>query len=162
LFWGCSEESGTESKSQKPKSLAVAQKVRIKFTEAGKLQAILYADRVVDYDSLTWGWNLKADFFADDDTIPDGGMTADSGYVRQDRRGRRMVSVFGNVHLISPDSTELFADSLRWNPKYQQIESNSQVKIVRGQDVIEGTGFVSDPNFKHIRVLNVRGRMKKL
>ena len=162
LFWGCSGEDEKETRSQSPRSLAVATNVKIRFTESGKLQAILYASKVADYDTLTWGWNLRADFFTDSDTVADGGMTADSGYVKQDRAGRRVVSVFGNVRLVAPDGTRLFADSLRWNPKYQQIESNSKVRIIRGADTIEGTGFVSDPNFKHIRVVNVRGRIKKL
>ncbi|RKZ35229.1 LPS export ABC transporter periplasmic protein LptC [bacterium] len=163
-FCGCASEDETEqSSSNRPQSQTTAEQVKVKFTESGRLQAILYSNRMEEKDNLTWSWNIDVDFFTDDDTIADGGMKADSGYVLSGGSSRkRQVTVFGNVHLIAPDGTELFADSLRWNPAKQQIESNSKVKVIRGKDVVEGIGFESDPNFMHIRIINVKGKLEQL
>ncbi|MCD6594352.1 LPS export ABC transporter periplasmic protein LptC [bacterium] len=162
IFQGCSDNEVSNTSKTKPQSLSTTEKVKVKFTESGNLQAILYSDSLVDREKNTWGWNIDVDFFTGDDTISDGGMLADSGFVL-DGRGtkRRQVLVFGNVHLTAPDGTELFADSLRWNPKTQQIESGSKVKVVKGKEIIHGIGFKSDPNFKHIKIINVSGRIEE-
>jgi len=132
---------------------------KIYFTENGALQSILYASQMVERNKITYGMEIKVDFFKDKDTIPDGGMTADSGFVNEGKGRNRIVTVLGDVHLISPDGVELFADSLRWNPRNQQIESESKVKIINGNEVIEGTGFMSDAGFQKIRLKQVKGQM---
>ena len=158
---GCS--GGDENaQSSAERSGTTADRIKVYFTEEGKLQAILYASRIEERDKSTFGWDIDVDFFADNDTIPDGGMVADSGIVKKGRGRRKSeVSVFGNVHLTAPDGTELFSDSLRWNPRAQMIESNSQVKIVRGDEVINGVGFVSDASFKKIRIKKVSGKIEQ-
>lgn len=161
LFIGCSNDNRS-AQTKAVSSGTSADTVKIYFTEDGNLQAILYATRMEERKKLTWGWNIKVDFFSDNDSIADGGMVADSGVVKKGRgRRRSKVEVFGNVHLTAPDGTELFSDSLRWNPRTQMVESNSKVKIVRGTEVIDGIGFVSDANFKKIRVKKVSGRIEE-
>ena len=150
----------TTVREQRPQSKSTIQRARITFTEGGKLQAILYASRLETRGELTFGWDIDVKFFTDDDTIPDGGMIADSGYVTEGTGRNRLVKVFGNISLIAPDGTKLYADSLRWNPTTGKIESNSRVKVVRRTEMVEGIGIVSDPNFKEIRVKNVRGRLE--
>lgn len=160
LMSGCSEQSESRT-SGSAKSVTEADTVKVYFTESGKLQAILYSLKMEERKEITWGWNIKVDFFRDEDSIPDGYMVADSGAVKQGRGRRKSeVSVFGNVHLIAPDGTELFSDSLRWNPRRQLIESNSEVKIIRGDETIIGKGFTSDPNFEKIRVKQVSGKIR--
>ena len=162
IFQGCSNDEVSDTPTHStPKSFSTAYNTEVKFTEGGNLQAILHADSLVDRGKNTYAWNIKVDFFADRDTIYDGKMTADSGFVVKSKGVRRQrVSVFGDVHLIAPDGTELYSDSLRWNPKTQQIESGSKVKIVRGKEVIHGTGFKSDPNFEHIKIIDVSGKIE--
>ena len=159
---GCSEDRQSSTNGAGKKSLTLVDTVKVYFTDAGKLQAILYALRMEEVKGVTWGWDIRVDFFQDDDEKPDGYMVADSGMVKQGRGRRRSeVSVFGDVHLTAPDGTELFADSLRWNPRRQMVESNSDVRIVRGSEVVEGRGFTSDPNFNRIRVKSVRGKIEQ-
>ncbi len=161
LFISCSNENSS-AQTKEVGSSTSADTVKIYFTEEGNLQAILYATRMEERKKLTWGWNIKVDFFSDKDSIADGGMVADSGVVKKGRGRRRSeVEVFGDVHLTAPDGTELFSDSLRWNPRAQMIESNSKVKIIRGAEVIDGVGFVSDASFKKIRVKKVSGRIEQ-
>ena len=163
LLNGCFNEETIDGGKKKPQSLATVEQVKIRFTENGILQAILYSDRLEERDKLTWGWVIKVDFFTDTDTIPDGAMIADSGVVHEGKgRNRREVSVFGNVKLDAPDGTILYSDSLRWNPRTQKIESKSKVKVIRGKEIIEGVGFTSDPGFEHIRIINVKGRLEEL
>ncbi len=158
VFWGCAK-SRDESRAPSG-SASQTEAVKVFFTEGGRLQAILYANRLEERDGTTWGWDIKVDFFPAGDTIPRGGMVADSGFVLGRGTRRRTVAVFGDVVLVAPDGTKLFADSLRWNPKNHQIESGSAVRLVRGREVIEGVGFRSDPNFQHITVTQVRGKIE--
>ncbi len=163
MFSGCTDEDSTGELRKKPQSLASAENVRVKFTESGILQAILYANTLEDRKKLTWAWHIRVEFFTDTDTITDGGKAADSGSVREGRgMNKREVQVFGNVHLTAPDGTELYSDSLRWNPRTQEIESGSKVKVIRGKEIIHGVGFTSDPGFEHIRIINVKGRLEEL
>lgn len=157
---GCSssERKGVSS----DKAETQADTVSVFFTNNGKLQAILFAPKMIQRNGFTWAWSISARFFPDDDTVARGGLKADSGFVSPGYGDRRTVCLFGNVHLVSPDSTQLFSDSLRWNPVSQKIETNSSVRMVRKEGSLEGKGLVSDPNFKNIRILNVRGKFKSL
>jgi len=163
MFYGCTDEDSTGELRKKPQSLASAENVRVKFTENGILQAILYANILEDREKLTWAWHIRVEFFTDTNTIPDGGMVADSGFVREGRGiNKREVQVFGNVELTAPDGTELYSDSLRWNPRTQEIESGSKVKVIRSKEIIHGVGFKSDMGFEHIRIVDVKGRLEEL
>jgi len=142
---------------RKPQNKAELEQAKIIFTEEGILQAILDADKMETRGSIIWGWNINVKFYQPKDSVPNGGMLADSGYVGQGVGRRRMVSVFGNISLEAPDGTKLYSDSLRWNPQKGQVESGSKVKVVRGNEIIVGVGFISDPNFEKIRVKNVSG-----
>lgn len=146
-----SEKSGTQ-----------ADTMSVFFTNEGNLQAILFAPKMVRRDEYTWAWNISARFFPNNDTVVKGGLKADSGFVAPGYGDKRVVCLFGNVHLVSPDSIELFSDSLRWNPVSQKIETNSSVKMVHKDETLEGTGLISDPNFKNMRILNVKGKFKSI
>jgi len=157
-FLGIScERDDLAHEKRKPQNKAELEQAKIIFTEEGILQAILDADKMETRGSIIWGWNINVKFYQPKDSVPNGGMLADSGYVGQGVGRRRIVSVFGNVSLEAPDGTKLYSDSLRWNPQKGQVESGSKVKVVRGNEIIVGVGFISDPNFEKIRVKNVSG-----
>jgi len=158
ILLGCSKtDTGVVETT---KNASTADTVKVYITDGGKLQAILNALRMEERNKATWAWNIDVDFFQDGDTIADGGMIADSGKIEQSKGMKRShVNVFGHVHLIAPDGTQLFSDSLRWNPTKQQIESNSKVKIIKGNEIIEGIGFSSDANFQRIHVKKVHGKI---
>jgi len=157
----CVGDYGSKEPQKSPQSLAYAENVSVRFTDSGKLVAILYSTKFVERDNLTWGWNVRADFYSSTGDAPQGGITADSGFVNQGRTGKE-VQVFGNVHMTSPRGVELFADSLRWNPLSRKIESESDVRIVRGHETVRGKGIRSDPGFENIRIINVSGTLENL
>jgi LPS export ABC transporter protein LptC len=91
---------------------------------------------------------VRFDFF-DEEGEPRSTLTADEGTVL---RRTNDIEVFGNVVVYAADGTILTTERLTWNERTGKIESDREVSVTKGRDVMRGVGVEADPDLKNIRV----------
>ena len=68
----------------------------------------------------------------------------------------------GNVVVIAEDGRRLETPQLRYDPGRNEISGDSAFVLTRPEDILEGIGFVTDPNLTRITVkANAHGRTTK-
>ena len=85
------------------------------------------------------------DFF-DDKAVRSSELTAHQGEIQQQSRD---MTARGQVVLQTTEGTRMTTEELRFSNNNQQITSDKLVRVERQGDVLEGTGFASDPNLHH-------------
>lgn len=83
--------------------------------------------------------NVHATFFDDDGTR----MMVDGRTGTYDTRTRE-VTVGGNVHGVTSSGRELFADSVYYSPRAQQVEGRGHVRVVQERVIMYADSMVSD------------------
>lgn len=78
-------------------------------------------------------------------------VVGDSGIIREERG---LLHIFGNVVVITDDSTQLETEYLWWDSNTDRIRTDAFVRITRGQDVITGWGLDADNRLKDFRILS--------
>lgn len=114
--------------------------------------------RIVSYaeQDSAWGFGLFIDFF-DEQGKHTSTLVADSALVREKQR---FLEVFGRVKITTDDGRTLDTDHLAWNDTKRVITTDGYVVITKGNDIMRGYGFESDPELTHIRLLRqVTGRL---
>lgn len=85
-------------------------------------------------------------------------IVGDSGIIREKDA---YLQIYGNVKVITEDSTTLDTDFLRWDSKTDRISTHSFVRIVQDNDVITGWGLDADHKLNSIKILDrVSGEIK--
>ncbi len=104
--------------------------------------------RIVSYSDQdsAWAFNLVVDFF-DSSGAHTSRLRSDSALIRE---RRRVLDVFGNVKVTTDKGTTLSSQHLAWSDSSRTISTDSLVVITRGEDVMSGYGFRSDPELTHI------------
>ena len=83
-------------------------------------------------------------------------VTSDRG--RLDKSTNEMLAEGNSVLLIRANGRRIESYELRYTPDSNTIRSDSAVVSYDGDDVVEGTSFVSDLNFDDVRIRNARTR----
>jgi len=104
--------------------------------------------RIVSYSEQdsAWAFNLVVDFF-DSSGTHTSKLQSDSALIRE---RRRLLDVYGNVQVTSDKGTTLNSEHLAWSDSSRTISTDSLVVIKRGEDVMSGYGFRSDPELTKI------------
>lgn len=114
--------------------------------------------RIVNYaerDSA-WAYELLVDFFNEAGKHTSL-LLADSALLREHQRG---LEVFGHVRIRADKGTTLTSEQLAWNDSSRTISTDGYVVITRGDDVMAGYGFQSDPELTRIKLRRqVTGKM---
>jgi len=108
-----------------------------------------------DQDSA-WAYKLAVDFYnrVGEHTSK---LNADSALVREKAR---LLEGYGNVRIVTDDGRTLESQHLAWDDAGRLITTDSLVTITRGEDIMKGYGFVSDPELTRIRLRRqVSGRI---
>lgn len=92
--------------------------------------------------------NLIIDFYDTTGAITSH-LIADSGIILETRN--KMIAI-GNVVVIGSDSTILMSEELHLDENAGLITSDSLVTIIRGADTLQGIGFESDREMRHIKL----------
>lgn len=120
----------------------------------------IHSGRIVswgDQDSA-WAYNLDVDFFNREGKHTSK-LKADSALVREKQR---LLEGFGGVTIVTDDGRTLASQHLSWDDANRLITTDSFVTITRGQDVMKGYGFSSDPELTRIRLRRqVSGRISE-
>ena len=118
-------------------------------TDAGTPLWKLYAKYAATYSArnLVTARTIRVDFY-DEKGVRTSILTAREGEIND--RSRDMVAK-GRVRLETNDGTRLFTEELRFLNREQKIvvPVTQLVRVQRGEDVLTGYGFESDPQLRH-------------
>ena len=156
MFFSCKSEN-----AQKPilpgaqeKAIAEAFEVQLKYTDSGRLTAILNADRILDYTNKEFPFKEFPDGVTLDMIDKEGQIstiTADYA-ISYDETG--LIDMIGNVDIKTADSTHLEANQLFYDTNLNWVFTDQPYKSTLPDGTInEGSGFDANQNFT---VLNSR------
>jgi LPS export ABC transporter protein LptC len=130
-------------------------------TDQGRPQWTLYARYAATYQAknLVVSRDVRVDFF-DDKGARSSELTARQGEIQQQTRD---MTARGNVVLQTTEGTRMTTEELHFSNERQQITSDRLVRVEREGDILQGTGFASDPSLHHFEFktrvhATVRGR----
>jgi LPS export ABC transporter protein LptC len=119
-------------------------------TEGGRKLWVLRAEQAKVFDSSNEVNldTLVVDFY-DEEQAHVSTLTSDHGVIE---RATRDMQAFGQVRIRTDEGLRLEADEVRWVQKEGRILSDSRVRFTRGENVLTGVGFESDPSLKDIEI----------
>lgn len=119
----------------------------IYFSENGRLQAILISAHLREFDEkkIKLLDSVYVRFFDKDEKV-NSTLISDSGKVNDKKN--EFVAI-GNVILRGEENRVLYTDSISWNSKTEKIYTDAKVKIIDGNEIINGIGLVSDKNLEN-------------
>ena len=125
--------------------------VRFNLTDAGVRRAELLADTAFMYNDNTRTElrRITSTFFTAMGER-DATLTARAG-TYEIRVGT--MEARGNVVVVSTDGRKLETPQLRYDPTRSEIASDSAFTLTRLDGVVQGIGFISDPNMRNFRIL---------
>jgi len=137
--------------------IGVAKNINLKYTDSGKIKAILISPKMFDYSNrdfpfseFTEGINLELYDEENNKSV----VVADYAisYTKTD-----LIDLQGNVRLTTHNKDTLFAEQLYYDQDKEWIFTNKPVTFRTGLDLIHGNGFDSDSKFTNAEVLEING-----
>lgn len=120
-------------------------------TREGVLQGELRADTAYIYsDDSTVRLRVVDVTFYDDQGRPDSRLTADSG--RYNLQTGDMAAHGGVVVRDTAESERLETEQLLYDALSDELRTDTAFVWHRGDDVIRGTGLVTDPSLDNVRI----------
>ena len=134
--------------------------VRLVMADQGVQRATMQADTGYTYDDNSrFELRVVRTTFYTETGVKDATLTSREGTYNV-RSGN--MEARGNVVVISEDGRRLETPQLRFDPGRNEISGDSAFVLTRPEDVLEGIGFVTDPNLTRILVkAAARGRTTK-
>jgi LPS export ABC transporter protein LptC len=148
LWSGCTYDEPTNRPSLQTYPTSEATNATTEFLTGSVVTTRLHSGRFIQYaeNDSAWAFVLHVDFY-DSNGVHASALTADSALVRE---GQRLMEGFGNVHVLTDKGTTLESPHLAWNDFSQTVSTDSFVVVTRGEDVMSGYGFQSDPDLTRI------------
>lgn len=137
--------------------LTIAENINTKYTDSGKLNAILKSPKMFDFSNREFAFfefpeGVDLTLYDDDDN--ESHVIADYAIVYDDTD---LIDLRGNVVLDTHNKDTLFAEQLFYDQKRQWLFTNKPVRFRTKDQRIDGNGFDSDRNFSRANVLEVTG-----
>jgi LPS export ABC transporter protein LptC len=125
--------------------------LELRETSEGKLEWILRAKKAMrdSASDPTRLESLRVDFYQGSDRVRSV-LTSDSGRV-DSQKG--ILIALGSVVVVTREGSRLETEELSWDRKSTRVSSEKFVRLIRGRDVLTGTGFQSDPNLVSYEIL---------
>lgn len=131
---------------------AVGHALNLKYTDSGKVVAILKSPKMFDFTNLDFPYRefpegLEVEFF--DEDAQKNTVTANYGII-YDETG--LIDLRGEVVLVTSDSTKLEAEQLYWDQVQSWVftDKPNTIRFPNGA-LNKGQGFDSDLNFSNFR-----------
>ncbi len=157
ILGGCSskEKVSSDADSTERAELLPDSELRgatIYLYEKDKVTTEVRAERLLKFEAKdsTVVYVLDMDFFDSTGRVTTE-LVGDSGIIRE---LANQLYVYGNVVVVTADSSRLETDYLYWNTNNDKIETDAFVRITKKNDVITGWGMEADPGLTRIKVLN--------
>ena len=137
--------------------IGVAENIHLKYTDSGRVKAILVSPKMLDYSNRDFPYNeftdgIVLDLF--DEENKKSVIVSDYAIVYNKTD---LIDLQGNVRIATHSNDTLYAEQLFFDQKSDWLFTNKPVTFRTGSDVINGNGFDSDVKFENAKVLEVTG-----
>ena len=158
MFFSC---KGNLKKIQKSsisenEPIGVAENINLKYTDSGKVKAILKSPKMFDYGNRVFGYNeftegINLELFEDGKKSV---VVSDYAIIYNKTN---LIDLQGNVVITTHSNDTLYAEQLFYDQTKEWLFTNQPVTFRTGQDRINGNGFDSNSKFTNAEVLEITG-----
>ncbi|MCF8273596.1 MAG: LPS export ABC transporter periplasmic protein LptC [Flavobacteriaceae bacterium] len=137
--------------------IGVAEDINLKYTDSGKIKAILVSPKMLDYSNRVFSFSEFTDginLTLFDDENQKSTVTADYAIIYNNTD---LMDLKGHVVLATHTKDTLFAEQLFYDQKNEWLFTNKPVTFRTGFDLINGNGFDSNSEFTNAEVLEING-----
>ncbi|HAL55530.1 MAG TPA: LPS export ABC transporter periplasmic protein LptC [Bacteroidetes bacterium] len=131
----------------------------IVLSDSGKLKAIVHAGYIRKFDfprEILLSEKVTV-FFYGELGKRTSVLTAKEGKVDELTNN---LDAYGNVVVVSEDSTRLQTETLYWDNKRQMIHTPEYVLITSPKEKVQGRGFESDQQLRNYRIFKATGEAR--
>ena len=125
-------------------------------TEAGILKVKIITTTIERYQNkqpqLILSNGLKVIFY--NDTVMKSVLEAEYAEINEQEK---IMTASNNVILTSSNGKRLETEELIWDEKESKIYTNKKIVITTEKEMIEGEGFISNPDFTEYSISKVHG-----
>lgn len=126
-------------------------------TENGKLKVKIVATTIERFNNqepqLVFSNHLVV-YFYNDSALVQSTLKAEYAEINDEKK---LMTAKENVILTNIAGKKLESEELIWDEKNNKIYTDKKVKITTGKEVIEGEGFVSNPDFTEYSIFKIHG-----
>ena len=139
--------------------IGVAEDIHLKYTDSGRIKAILVSPKMLDYSNRTFAFSefpegIVLDLFDEDQNK--SVVVADYA-INYDKTN--IIDLQGNVRIATHNKDTLFAEQLYYDQDKEWLFTNYPVTFKTTTDVIHGNIFDSDTKFNNASVLEPTGNI---
>ena len=159
MFFSCKDNFKEVQKMgmSENEPIGVAENINLKYTDSGKVKAILLSPKMLDYQNRDFPFSefpngIILEIF--DDENKKSVVVSDYAISYSNTS---LIDLQGNVKIVTHTNDTLFAEQLFYDQKKEWLFTNKPVKFRQGFDLIHGNGFDSNSKFTNAEVLEVTG-----
>jgi len=136
--------------------LSIAENINTKYTDSGKLKSHLISPKMLNYSNREFAFyefpeGINLTLFDDDNK---SNVIADYAILYNETD---LIDLQGNVILTTHNKDTLYTDQLFYDQKTEWLFTNSPVRFVTKERIINGNGFDSNKDFTQAHVLETTG-----
>jgi len=136
--------------------IGVADTINLKYTDSGKIKAILKSPKMFDYSNRNFAYNefpegVYLELFEDGKKSI---IVSDYGIIYSKTN---IIDLQSNVMITTHNKDTLFAEQLYYDQSTEWLFTNRPVTFRTGPDLIHGNGFDSNSKFTDAEVLEITG-----
>ena len=139
--------------SDKEKAIEQITEAELLHTENGKIKVRIVANKIERFQNqqpgLIFSKYMEVYFYNDSSDLRSTLMANDAS-IDEDKK---IMLAQNNVVLTSVDDKRLETEELVWDEKQDKIYTDKKVKIIIGNEVIYGEGFISNPDFSEYSII---------
>ena len=136
--------------------IGIAENINLKYTDSGKVKAILKSPKMFDYSNREFAYNeftegVNLELFEDGKKNV---IVSDYAIIYNKTN---IIDLQGNVKITTHSNDTLYAEQLYYDQIKEWLFTNKPVTFRTGQDLINGNGFDSNSKFTNAEVLEITG-----
>ena len=143
--------------SDKEQAIEQITEAELLHTENGKIKVRIVANKIERFQNqqpgLIFSKYMEVYFYNDSSDLRSTLMANDAS-IDEDKK---IMLAQNNVVLTSVDDKRLETEELVWDEKQEKIYTDKKVKIIIGNEVIYGEGFISNPDFSEYSITKIHG-----
>ncbi len=136
--------------------IGVAENINLKYTDSGKVKAILKSPKMFDYSNREFAYNEFTDG-VNLELFEDGKKSVVVSDYAIIYNKTNIIDLQGNVKITTHSNDTLYAEQLYYDQIKEWLFTNKPVTFRTGQDLINGNGFDSNSKFTNAEVLEITG-----
>lgn len=137
--------------------LSIAENINTKYTDSGKLKSILISPKMLNFSNREFAFyefpvGINLTLFDEDNN--ESNVVSDYAIIYDQTD---IIDLRGNVVLTTHSKDTLYAEQLFYDQKTEWLFTNSPVRFVTSERIINGNGFDSNKDFTQAHVLETTG-----